>query len=36
MTTILNVDKKQITTQGLVAGMKQFQRSLTKGEQHEG
>ena len=31
MTTTLNVYKKQITTQGLVAGMKQFQKSLSNG-----
>jgi integrase len=32
MTTTLNVYKKQITPQGLMAGMKQFQKSLSKGE----
>jgi len=31
MTTTLNVYKKQITRQGLLAGMQQFQKSLTKG-----
>ena len=30
MTTTLNVYKKQITRQGLLAGMEQFQKSLTK------
>jgi len=32
MTTTLNVYKKQITKQGLLAGMEQFQKSLSKGE----
>jgi len=32
MTTTLNVYKKQITKQGLLAGMEQFQKSLTNGE----
>jgi integrase len=32
MTTTLNVYKKQITKQGLLAGMQLFQKSLTKGE----
>lgn len=31
MTTTLNVYKKQITKQGLLAGMQQFQKSLTNG-----
>jgi integrase len=31
MTTTLNVYKKQITKQGLLAGMQQFQKSLTDG-----
>jgi hypothetical protein len=30
MSTTLNVYKKQITTQGFVAGMQTFQKSLTK------
>jgi hypothetical protein len=33
MDTTLRVYKKQITPQGLVAGMKLFQKSLTKGEE---
>jgi len=32
MTTTLNVYKKQITPQGLLAGMQQFQKSLGVGE----
>ena len=32
MTTTLNVYKKQITPQGLIAGMKLFQKSLSNGE----
>jgi integrase len=32
MTTTLNVYKKQITKQGLVAGMEQFQKALSKGD----
>jgi hypothetical protein len=32
MTTTLNVYKKQITKQGLLAGMEQFQKSLNGGK----
>jgi hypothetical protein len=33
MTTTLNVYKKQITKQGLLAGMQQFQKSLDGGKE---
>jgi hypothetical protein len=33
MTTTLNVYKKQITKQGLLAGMEQFQKSLNGGKE---